>query len=120
MRPFNRFSGRRAGGKTAVALVAVVGLALAATQVAAQSSSQSGSPPGSAPEQNAPSKFDSTAKNGSTNLSEHLGKTGGVIKPPAGVDPEIHEKAPATGDQEMVVPPQPNGAAPGKPAATPK
>ena len=112
MRPFNRFSGKMAGGKSVAAVVAAFGLALAASPALAQTAS----PPGSAPEQNAPSKFDSSARNGSTNLSEHLGKTGGVIKPPAGVDPEIHEKAPPTGDQEMVVPPQPNGAAPGKPA----
>lgn len=112
MRPFNRFSGKLAGGKSAAAIAALLGLALAVSPAAAQTTS----PPGATPEQNAPSKFDSTAKNGSTNLSEHLGKTGGVIKPPGDVDPEIHEKAPATGDQEMVVPPEPNGAAPGKPA----
>jgi len=82
-------------------------------------------PPADDGTQNAPSQFDSS-KNKGRNLSEHLEKSEGVIKPPAGVDPEIHEKAPPTGDQGIVIHPDRQGSAPSdntpgkKPPATPK
>jgi hypothetical protein len=80
-------------------------------------------PPAKNPDQNAPRHFDSSKDKGKT-LSEHLEKSDGIIKPPANVDPDIHEQAPATGDQGMVVHPNQGGAAPTDKApankATPK
>jgi hypothetical protein len=62
-----------------------------------------------APEQNAPRSFDSQAPEpGRSNetLSDRLDRTDGVIKPPAGVDPKIHEPTPPTGSRMPVIPPQ--------------
>jgi hypothetical protein len=68
-------------------------------------------------DQNAPAHFDSQAQmRPNETLSERLDRTNGVIRPPAHVDPEIHETPPPTGDREIVVPP----ATGNKPAVTPK
>ena len=57
-------------------------------------------------EQNAPEHFDSQAQpRRNETLTERLDRTDGVIKPPAHVDPEIHEQPPATGDRGIVIPP---------------
>jgi hypothetical protein len=44
-------------------------------------------------------------------LSKKLDKSEGVLKPPTGVDPGIHEKPPKTGDKmPVIVPPgEPGG-----------
>jgi len=60
---------------------------------------------GTAPDQNAPSQFDAQAgRQRGQNLSERLDRSGGVIHPPANVDPEIQVKPPATGDKMPIVP----------------
>ena len=76
-------------------------LALAsATSVCAFAQSEPRAPA----EQNAPGHFDSQAQRDQS-LSERLGRSGGVIAPPAHVDPDIHVQPPATGDKMPVVPP---------------
>ena len=55
-------------------------------------------------EQNAPRHFDSQAQRDQS-LSERLGRSGGVIQPPAQVDPEIHVQPPATDNKMPVIPP---------------
>jgi hypothetical protein len=70
-------------------------------------------------EQNAPRHFDSQASpQGDRTLSERLDRSGGVISPPAHVDPDIHVTPPATGDKMPVVPPP--GSRGGDPNVTPK
>jgi hypothetical protein len=69
--------------------------------------------PSAAPDQNAPGQFDSQARPGDQNLSQRLDRSGGVIRPPSNVDPEIHVAPPATGDKMPVVP------APGSPGGDP-
>jgi hypothetical protein len=66
-----------------------------------------------APDQNAPGQFDSQARQGDQNLSQRLDRSGGVIQPPANVDPQMHVAPPATGDKMPVLP------APGSPGADP-
>ena len=70
--------------------------------------------PGPAPDQNAPSQFDAqSGRQRDQTLSERLDRSGGVIHPPANVDPEMRVKPPATGDKMPVVP------APGSPGGDP-
>jgi len=54
---------------------------------------------------------------GSSNLSERLGRTGGVICPPAGVDPDIRAPAPGGGSTPVIPPP---GTPGGDPSVRPK
>jgi len=69
--------------------------------------------PNATPGQNAPSQFDAQARKGDQNLSDRLDRSGGVIRPPGNVDPEMHVPPPATGDKMPVVP------APGSPGGDP-
>ena len=52
------------------------------------------------------------------NLSSDLNRSGGVIKPPAGIDPEIKQTPPPTGATMPVIPPP--GTPGGNPAVKPK
>jgi hypothetical protein len=66
-------------------------------------------------DQNAPEHFDSQASRsnrGNETLSDRLDRTDGVIRPPARVDPEIHEAPPPTGDKDIVIPAPPPGSNP--------
>jgi hypothetical protein len=45
------------------------------------------------------------SKDREKSLSEKLAQSGGVICPPAGVDPDIHEPAPETGRMPVIPPP---------------
>ena len=51
-------------------------------------------------------------------LSSDLNRSGGVITPPAGVDPDIKQTPPATGATMPVIPPP--GTPGGNPAVKPK
>ena len=51
-------------------------------------------------------------------LSSDLNRSGGVIKPPAGIDPEIKQTPPPTGATMPVIPPP--GTPGGNPAVKPK
>ena len=51
-------------------------------------------------------------------LSTDLNRSGGVIKPPAGVDPEIKQTPPQTGAKMPVIPPP--GTPGGNPGVQPK
>ncbi len=44
-------------------------------------------------------------QNGDQTLSDHLAKSGGVICPPPGVDPEIRQPTPQTGNMPVIPPP---------------
>ena len=88
--------------RSALVLVAA-GALLAAPQVLAQTS---GTAPPGPPDQNAPQQFDGQRKkDNDQTLSERLDRGNGVIRPPAHVDPDMHQKPPPTGDSEMVRPP---------------
>jgi hypothetical protein len=50
--------------------------------------------------------------------SSDLNRSGGVIAPPAGIDPEIKQTAPATGSTMPIIPPP--GTPGGNPAIKPK
>jgi hypothetical protein len=50
--------------------------------------------------------------------SSDLNRSGGVITPPAGVDPEIKQTPPATGSTMPIIPPP--GTPGGNPAVKPK
>lgn len=66
-------------------------------------------------DQNAPEHFDSQAKKPgeqSKSLSQRLDQSNGVIKPPANVDPEIHETPPPTRDNNVITPPAAQQAQP--------
>jgi hypothetical protein len=85
-------------------LCAAAALVLLSSAALAQAPPQ----PKVAPDQNAPAHFDNQANApGAQNktLSERLDQTNGVIKPPAHVDPEIHESPPPTGDNNVIPPP---------------
>jgi multidrug efflux pump subunit AcrA (membrane-fusion protein) len=56
----------------------------------------------------------SGAATGSDNLSERLGRTGGVIVPPAGIDPEIRVPAPVPNPNTTPVLPGPLPNVPGE------
>jgi hypothetical protein len=64
---------------------------------------------------NAPTGRDSQPQQPNRNLSEKLNSSGGVIAPPANVDPQIRVPAPPTGDKMPVLPAPKNS-----PEATPK
>ena len=55
---------------------------------------------------------------GSGSLSSDLNRSGGVIAPPSGVDPEIKRTPPPTGAKMPVIPPP--GTPGGNPAVKPK
>jgi hypothetical protein len=46
-------------------------------------------------------------------LSEQLDESGGVIKPPKGIDPEMVKPAPDTGTMKVIPPPETQKGAPG-------
>lgn len=80
----------------------------------AQTAAPAQNPPG-ASAQNAPSQFDSQAREAERkgeNLSERLDRTDGVIKPPAHADTDIHVTPPPTGDSMAVPPPDKQQVAP--------
>lgn len=58
------------------------------------------------------------APSASGSLSSDLNRSGGVIKPPTGIDPEIKQPPPATGATMPVIPPP--GTPGGNPAVKPK
>jgi hypothetical protein len=60
-----------------------------------------------APDAAVPGKPPTEAQPGE-NLSEQLSRSEGVIKPPAGTDPEIHKPAPETSSPMPVLPPPGN------------
>jgi hypothetical protein len=81
-------------------------LAVACSAFAQPKSSGSGA----VTDQNAPGQFDAQAgQQRDQTLSERLDRSGGVIHPPANVDPEMRVTPPATGDKMPIVP------APGSP-----
>ena len=88
-----------------------VGICLAAAGPIVASAAELG--PNAAPGENAPGQFDSQVRKGDQNLSDRLDRSGGVIRPPGNVDPEMHVPPPATGDKMPVVP------APGSPGGDP-
>jgi hypothetical protein len=51
-------------------------------------------------------------------LSSDLNRSGGVIAPPAGIDPEIKQTPPATGSTMPIIPPP--GTPGGNPTVKPK
>lgn len=59
-----------------------------------------------------------TAPPASGSLSSDLSRSGGVITPPTGVDPEIKQTPPPTGSTMPVIPPP--GTPGGNPAVKPK
>jgi hypothetical protein len=97
----------------------MLGIAAGTLLLASGANAQKVAPPPDPKDQNAPSQFDSQAGNRKNEtLSERLDRTDGVIKPPAHVDPGIHETPPPTGDKGIVLPPQPGPGV--DPAAKPK
>jgi len=83
---------------------ALIALSLGVASAALAQSTPSG-PNKAAPDQNAPSQFDSQAgRERDQNLSQRLGRSGGVIHPPGNVDPEMRVAPPATGDKMPTVP----------------
>ncbi len=79
---------------------------------AASAADEPGSRPG-AGQQTAPA-----APPAGGSLSTDLSRSGGVIAPPAGVDPEIKQTPPPTGSTMPVIPPP--GTPGGNPAVKPK
>jgi len=69
------------------------------------------------PEGDGPRPPGGRASQDSSNLSERLGRTGGVICPPAGVDPDIRAPAPGGGVTPVIPPP---GTPGGDPSVRPK
>jgi hypothetical protein len=89
-----------------------VPIAVVLTLAAASEASGQSSAPSTKPDQNAPSQFDAEStqpQQRNQNLSERLDRSGGVIRPPDSVDPEMRVAPPPTGDKMPVVP------APGSP-----
>ena len=81
-------------------------LAAGTSLVASGAFAQTNPPSPGADDQNSPKQFDAQSRiPGQQNqtLSDRLDRSNGVIRPPAHVDPEIHESPPPTGDK-MVVP----------------
>src|SRR5262245_59959272 len=95
-------------------LLCASGVAAAAQTTAPKDNNRSGvaCPPGSA--QNAPTLG---KKNEGSTLSDQLAESGGVICPPAGVDPQMRQ-APSAGGSMKVVPPP--GSPGGNPHVQPK
>ena len=84
---------------------------------AASAASTQSSAPSTKPDQNAPSQFDAQStqpQQREQNLSERLDRSGGVIRPPDSVDPEMRVTPPLTGDNMPVV------TAPGSPGSDPR
>ena len=86
---------------------ALVSLCLVAASAAAMPASQ---PPQTIPEGEG---------SGSSTLSRHLDRSGGVIHPPAGIDPAITQPPPASGSHRMPIVPPP-GTPGGDPNVKPK
>ena len=59
-----------------------------------------------------------TSGSSSEPLGDKLDRTGGVIRPPAGIDPGLTQSPPASGSSMPVIPPP--GTPGGKPEANPK
>jgi hypothetical protein len=100
------------------ALALALPFTLAASMAVAQDSQVSGPvlPPQQPDARSVPEKVDpplsKTAPDSTGTLSEQLKDSEGVIKPPAGVDPEMHVPAPQTGSGVVIPPP---GTNPGDP-----
>jgi hypothetical protein len=92
-----------------ICLVAVVVLGFGAVAVAADEPSGR-----SAPGQ----PTTPTVPPASGNLSSDLNRSGGVITPPADVDPEMKQTPPPTGARTPIIPPP--GTPGGNPAVKPK
>jgi hypothetical protein len=96
-----------------------VGLCLGAAALISASGSSlvsyAAEPSGSAAERGEEPSSDAGS---SGNLSERLNRSGGVIKPPADVDPEIQKKPPDTSSKMPVIPPP--GTPGGDPNVKPK
>jgi hypothetical protein len=93
-----------------------VPIALVLALAAASAASGQSSAPSMKPDQNAPKQFDAEStqqQQRNQNLSERLNRSGGVIRPPDSVDPEMRVAPPPTGDKMPVVP------APGSPGGDP-
>lgn len=100
-------------GTTNTTLAITFALVLSTAQVFAQAAAPDKTPPGT----NAPSQFDSQSRQSQRDgesLSDRLGRSGGVIKPPEHADKDINLTPPPTGDK-MAVPPNS-----GEKSATPK
>lgn len=94
----------------------IAGVALACTlssSVMAQSSAPAQTVPNMpAPSTTVPEKVGPDATGSTTNLSEKLNRTDGVITPPAGIDSGMATRAPAanTGTMPVITPPgEPGG-----------
>jgi hypothetical protein len=86
----------------------ILGATAAVVLITSGAMAQTTAPKSGAPDQNAPEHFDDQATKPDAqnkSLSQRLDETNGVIKPPAHVDPEIHETPPPTGDQNVIHPP---------------
>jgi hypothetical protein len=87
-----------------ISFLAVALLGLATTAGVAEDQRDQLSPPAASPE--------------SGSSSSELSRSGGVITPPAGVDPRMKETPPPSGDRMPVVPPP--GTPGGNPSVKPK
>jgi hypothetical protein len=98
--PFNRSAHANSGRRVATALgAAIAGIALIfAPDIAARAQGVQGSP------KEVPITPDSAP---GANLSEKLDRSKGVLRPPAGVDPEIQAPAPEPNPQTTPVIPPP-------------
>jgi hypothetical protein len=104
---------RRLAGHCALSLAGLFGLGLLLMgQVAAQIQQPGVTPPA----QQVPGTGDTPPDE---SLSDRLGKSGGVLQPPAGVDPGIHAPAPEPNPQTTPVIPPP-GTPGGDPSVQPK
>lgn len=106
-----------AAGLPVIALGASLALAGAALAQAAPGAAKPQAPNMPPPATTVPEKIDpplDPAPDTTGTLSDKLNKTDGVIKPPSGVDPEIHKPAPdgATGTMPVIPPP----GSPGNPS----
>ena len=88
---------------------------VAAVALCSASRTHAAEPPISAAERGKEPSFDAGS---SDNLSERLNQSGGVIKPPENVDPEIQKKPPDTSGKMPIIPPP--GAPGGDPNVKPK
>lgn len=73
--------------------------------------------PGAACPPNAGRNAPTVGKDSERTLSDQLAQTKGVICPPAGVDPEMHQTAPQGGAMKVIPPP---GSPGGNPNVQPK
>jgi hypothetical protein len=98
----DQFWSRIAGGRLVRALTAAAALLLLTSPAYAQTNAPTLQKPDPDAKNTAP-----TMPSTGESLSEKLDKSGGVIKPPAGVDPEIHlpAKDPTVGSTMPVIPP---------------